>query len=629
MRGLALALAFTVVASAHETRVTRAVARRAQWDGPTTAALQSGRGAGANAPAQRAIRLDVIVTDGRGHTVDNLSAADFELREDDAVQSIDGVRFVRAEKTSADYAPVEIDSDASERTEAVNANTRLVGMFLDEYHVSADGSARVRAAVNRFVEQSLSAQDLIVVMRPLDSLFAIRMTRDRDRIREAVDSFEGRRGDYTPRNSYERNYMAGTAARIEQLRAQVATSALNALANHLGSLNGDARKTLIVVSEGLPRVDRRRGLESLPTLDTVTRSANRHNVSIYPVDPREPAPDAAAPAELDALRTLAVSTDGQTIVNVADLGEAMRPIVSDASAYYILLYHATQKADGKFHDVQVTVKKRGVTVRTRKGYWAPTPDEALRAALQPRAPIVLEPARHISPFIKPWFGASRGADGKTRVTFVWEPANTVPGVRKPTAARVVLKALAADGSALFEGPVTPTGPLRPDASEETRARAVFEVPPGELRLRMTIENEAEQAIDSDVRDITVRDLSGPVVLGTPAVFRGRTARDFRALESAPEATPVASREFSRSERLLIRVPAYAPPGAPLTVAARLLNRKGQLMRDLVIRPGATSSAPAEIDMPLAGFAVGEYRIEIDAKSPAAQVKDILEFRVTN
>jgi len=269
-------------------------------------------------------------------------------------------------------------------------------------------------------------------------------------------------------------------------------------------------------------------------------------------------------------------------------------------------------------------------VRTRKGYWAPSPDEALRTALlQPRPPIVLEPARHISPYIKPWFGASRGADGKTRVTFVWEPASAVPGAKRQTAARVVLKALAADGSAIFDGTVEPTGPLRPDAAEETRARAVFDVPPGDLRLRMSIENEAEQAIDSDVRDINVRDLSAPVVLGTPVVFRGRTARDFRALESALEAPPVASREFSRTERLLIRVPAYGPPDAPLALSARLMNRKGQVMRDLTVRPGASSSAPSEIDLPLAAFAVGEYRIEIAARSPAAQVKDILEFRVTN
>src|SRR5262249_53736726 len=155
---------------------------------------------------------------------------------------------------------------------------RLIGIFLDEYHVAADHTGRVRAAVTRFVGQSLSARDLVAVMRPLDSLFAIRLTRDRDAILDAVARFEGRQGDYAPRTSYERNFMAGAPARVEQLRAQVATSALNALASHLGNLNPGARKTLIVVSEGLPRVDRRRGLESLPTLETVTRSANQYNV---------------------------------------------------------------------------------------------------------------------------------------------------------------------------------------------------------------------------------------------------------------------------------------------------------------------------------------------------------------
>ena len=160
-------------------------------------------------------------------------------------------------------------------TNASRPNTRLFAIFLDEYHVSAANSTRVRNALSRFVDETLGPRDLLAVMRPLDSIFAIQMTRDRARARELLAAFEGRRGDYTPRNAYERNYFAGTPARIDQVRAQVTTSALNALAVHLGSLNNETRKTLVVVSEGLPRVDRRRGLESLPTIDSVIRSANR------------------------------------------------------------------------------------------------------------------------------------------------------------------------------------------------------------------------------------------------------------------------------------------------------------------------------------------------------------------
>src|SRR5262249_50428268 len=159
-------------------------------------------------------------------------------------------------------------------------------------------------------------------------------------------------------------------------------------------------------------------------------------------------------------------------------------------------------------------RKPGIRIRTREGYWSPIADEELLALSRTPAPITPEPARHISPFIRAWLGSSRGADGRTRVTFVWEPSSRLPGTKQPAAARVVLKALAADGSSLFEGTVLPTGPVR-TVVDEAQARAIFDAPPGVLRLRMSIENAAEQAIDSDVRDVTVRDLSASVVLGTP------------------------------------------------------------------------------------------------------------------
>jgi VWFA-related protein len=588
----------------------------------------------ATAPAPRAVRVDVIATDSGGRSVDSLKAGDFVITEDGTPQSIDEVRLIRVDKSlpSEDYAHPE-QPEANERTNASQPNTRLFAIFLDEYHVSAANSIRVREALTRFVDETLGPRDLLAVMRPLDSIFGIQMTRDRGPVRELLRAFDGRKGDYAARNAYERNYFAGTPARIDQIRAQVTTSALNALAVHLGSLNDQARKTLVVVSEGLPRLDRRRGLESLPTIDSVIRSANRSNVSIYAVDPRESsADDARASDATDGLRALTAATGGQSIGNVVDLSAGMRRIEADSSAYYLLSYQTTQNSDGRFHDVQVSIKTPGVSVRTRKGYWAASPDEGLRAALlSPRPKPPLEPARHISPLVKPWFGVSRGAAGKTRVMFVWEPAAPVPGVRTRQASpsRVVLTALGPDGMELFEGPVLPAGPLRPDIADEAQARAIFDAPPGQLRLRMSIEDDAGQTIDSDVRELAVRDLNAPVVLGTPEVLRARTARDFRALEGDPDAAPVASREFSRTERLMIRVAAYAPSGVDLTLSAKLLNRKGQTMRNLAVQLEAAPSPRHQIDLPLAALAAGQYQIEVTAKTAAGEVKDLLEFRVTS
>jgi VWFA-related protein len=285
------------------------------------------------------VRIDAIAVDSRGRLLEDLKPADFELREDSTVRPIDGVQFMRT------------------------TGPRRFAIFLDEYHVSAGAAAdRVRAALTRFVD-ALDPKDLLVVMKPLDSLFAIHLTHDRDAARSAIAGFEGRKGDYEPRNAYERNYIAGTPARIEAARAQVALSALNALSIQLGT-EGDGpvegRKTLLVVTEGVTGSERRRG-QDLPTLDSVIRSANRATVAIYPLDPRESPEEATEPT-----RVLAGDTDGRSIAG--DLDAGLRALATDASAYYLLTYRAAHAEDGKFHDIQLRTTRKNVSLRARKGY---------------------------------------------------------------------------------------------------------------------------------------------------------------------------------------------------------------------------------------------------------------------
>jgi hypothetical protein len=297
-------------------------------------------------------------------------------------------------------------------------------------------------------------------------------------------------------------------------------------------------------------------------------------------------------------------------------------MVADASAYYLLTYRSSRNRDGMFHAVDVSVKVKGVRLRARKGFWAPSPDEIERANLlthasDPRPSVPLRPAARTSPIIRPWFGLARGANGNTRVTFVWEPAGAVPGERRVrTPARVEFKALGANGTTVFEGQVRPTGATAADLDVSADARAaVFEVPPGRVRLEMSIQDSAALSIDTDVRDLLVGDLRAPVAIGTPEVFRARTARDVRVLDASPDAVPVASREFSRAEGLIIRVPVYAPGRAPETTA-RLLNATGQAMRLLTVEPATTPDGRSQIHLALAGLAPGDYSVELAATSPA-------------
>jgi len=572
------------------------------------------------------VHLDVFATDARGRAVEDLKLADFELREDGTSQALEDVRFVR-DPESQDATPPPIQSAADERT-AAGRGARLFAIFLDEYHVSAGVSTdRARDALTRFVDRELTPRDLVVVMKPLDSIFAIRLTADRDTIRQSIQSFAGRKGEYEARNEYERNFIAGTPARIEAVRNQVAWSAINALAVHMGGLSA-ARKTLIVVSENIGGLERRRGQEYLATRDTVIRSANRANVAIYSLNSGE---TTVQGADTDPLHTLAAETDGAVIAG--DLDAGLGRIAADSRRYYLLTYRSVGPDDGRFREVQVQARRPGVHLRARKGYVAPSPDDVLRAVLlarannpKPAAPV--EPPPHVSPLIRPWFGISRGPTGQARVTFVWEPAERIPGDRGPVKnpSRLLFTARTVDGKVLFEGPIAATGPAAIDEPGTTSARAIFDSPSGRLRLRMSIEDATAKVLDVDVRDISIRELKGDVAIGTPEVLRARNAREFRTLTS-DNAVPVAGREFSRTERLLIRFPTYAPAGATATVSAKLLGRSGQAIRELTVAP-ATDEGEHIIDLSLASLAVGEYVVEVQAAGTAGEAKDRVSFRVT-
>ena len=82
---------------------------------------------------------------------------------------------------------------------------------------------------------------------------------------------------------------------------------------------------------------------------------------------------------------LADNTDGRAIVNRNDLAAGMKQIIRDASGYYLLGYNSTQApTDGKFHEIKVRVKRQGVEVRARKGYWAYTAEDVARASAPPK-----------------------------------------------------------------------------------------------------------------------------------------------------------------------------------------------------------------------------------------------------
>jgi VWFA-related protein len=388
----------------------------------------------------------------------------------------------------------------------------------------------------------------------------------------------------------------------------------------------------------------------------VFTAANRNNTAIYSVDPRGLTPfefgidEGVGPRQdaralqftTDTLRSLADETDGRAIVNRNDLGPGLAQIVRDSSFYYLLGYNSTQAPnDGKFHEIRVRVRRRGTDVRARKGYWALTAEDVARAAtVVPDTPKPIQQALasiatsvQAGKYVRTWLGTARGDEGKTRVTLIWEPLPPPPGVRRdqPQPGRMSVIAARANGDLVFRGrapdaalasaapPATPAAP--PAAGPQ---RLVFDAPPGELELRLSVEATAGGGVlDSEIRNITVPDLTSPdAALSTPRVHRARTARDFQAVAADAAAVPVAGREFSRTERLLIRFDVY---GTATTTAA-LLNRNGDKMADVPVAP-AKAGGTHQIDLGLASIAIGEYLIEITAKGATAEAKELVPIRI--
>lgn len=75
---------------------------------------------------------------------------------------------------------------------------------------------------------------------------------------------------------------------------------------------------------------------------------------------------------VQALKELTDISGGRTEVirNSSDLGPATASVADELSRQYQLMYQATTKRDGRWHDIAVTVRDASYRVRARRGYTA-------------------------------------------------------------------------------------------------------------------------------------------------------------------------------------------------------------------------------------------------------------------
>ena len=544
------------------------------------------------------VRVDAIVTDRDGNPVLDLTQDDFQIIEDGDEQNIQSFHLVEISGMPDPTLPPpsSIENRSDIEREAARSDTRVFVFFLDDYHVQYGNSRRVSSALMEFVNTQLYPTDLVGIMYPLTPVDEILFTRNHEVIAYALEQFTGIKGDYQPRNIYERRYANYPMEVKEKIRNEVSLSALRGLSTHLGGLH-EGRKSVIVLSEGYsnyvpPQVRDQHfmagggGLNPqrynpaagdthieettqffeessiLSDLAHTAETANNNNTSFYMLDPR-----GLAISEYDAsgfaisvrtdrrvmrsfqntLHILAEETDGQAFLNSNNFSAGLNQIVSDQSAYYLLGYTpSNMPTDGKFHSIQVKVRRRGVRVRARKGYYALSPNDA-RRVFNPVAPPPRNVTSALSNLAEPgqghyfrtWAGTRRGDNGRTQLTLVWEPIRRSIRHLWKSVSRVVLAVKNDDGTRLEEE-------VPKSAIVNNSLQVTFEVDPGELELNIGVEDTRGNVLDREIDEMVAPDFTAPeVTLSTPRVFRGQNPFFLRQSIANGDAMPAASRFFHR------------------------------------------------------------------------------------
>ncbi len=529
-----------------------------------------------------AVRVDVTVIGRNSMPVTDLTREDFEVREDGVVQRVQLFQHISltGQLPAGSDESLAIRSPDHARQEAAREDVRLLVIFLDDYHLKfgAIADTRLRRDLVNFIQSQMRPLDLFAVMGPLTPISDLGLTRDKNALLERVNHVQGRLGGFVPpRSPVEEAHMRLGGGDLTRIRAQVSLSALESLAVHLGGLR-EGRKSILFVSQGPPML--RGGVDLTGALRDVIVAANRNNVTIHTLDPRQLG---EARMISDANAALSADTGGRRIGLTNDFSRPLQGVMADASAYYLLGYESpATAADGKFRKINVDVRQRR---RARHRAHRLLGAAARRPAHVGRARRPGRPSRPRLPRRSTRSGTShagsRSATGlasgrstRDKARSRWS-SRPWPHARRRAVGVIELEVTGPDGVKSYPTPL-----------EESAGvwAARFVAPPGRLRTRATVKNAAGEEIDSWSHDTIVPAAADASQVGTPIVYRPASVAQYRALMAGTEIAPSAVRRFRRTDRTVVRLAMGAHLKAPVDV--QLLNRLGVPIKTL-----AATSAP--------------------------------------
>jgi VWFA-related protein len=623
------------------------------------------------------VEIDAVVTDAQGKFVTDLTKDDFQVTEGGAAQSITAFSRVEVPIERADpplFRRAVVEPDVRSNRDAFSGRVLLIVM--DDLQTDFRRTSRVQAAARQFIRRYVGANDMVAIVTTGGGTAAEQeFTSSQARLIAAVDRFMGQK---STRDTLDMERVMKARNTYETLRG---------VAEFLGPVHG-RRKAIVWFGEGVeydignPSVRDSDVVRS--AMQSVIAAATRANVTFYAIDPRgigagldeaielTPLPDETNPMgpvldgvrrAQDSLRTVADETGGFAAVNQNDLNSAFARIIQENSSYYVLGYYpSADKRDGRFRNVDVRVRRPGLTVRARKGYLAPVSKSAsassknnfdakipaqIREALASPVPTRDVP---LAVFAAPFAGVRP----KASVAITIE----MDGSRLPFAEKdglfnedLEIHIMAIDAAGKLQGGGRDAAPLhlRPASHDAVMKNGLrltrrLELAPGRYQIHVAVREANGGAIGTIRQDLDVPDFGkGALQMSGIALTAASTARtltanpdpEFKDVLPAPATT---TRDFPRADTLALFAEIYDNETARHKVAikASVIAGDGQVVftagdeRSTDELQGKKGGFGYTTKIPLAPFPPGRYLLRVEAQalvSKGATVARELEFRV--
>jgi VWFA-related protein len=449
---------------------------------------------------------------------------------------------------------------------------------------------------------------------------------------------------YEQRNrAYQEPFVRADSRRqldLDRDRRRRLFEAVSAALDAVATVKG--RKPVLLFSEGFVQEP------NDPSFRGLVAAARRNNASLYSVnvgrltsgtaaDSRQPGDRSAStrvidPREAAGAEVVAEETGGFALHNPNDLEAGLARIALESSSYYLLGYSSTNpERDGKYRRLQVEVRRTDLTVRARRGYYAPSDKAPSRSSRKPGADPDLEralassaPEREI-PLRMTAFTLQPVDKARVRVRLVAEVGLKAPQFEKDgdgsrVATLDLVMALNHVRAAGRQRTTRREWKVRVAADAEglpvfVPVEGSFDVPGGACQARLVVRHRGTGALGSVLHGFEVPDpgswrVSTPILSDMPGEELGRPpqARIGRSFVAGPPLYCYLEVYRGADRR------AAAPPRVSLAytlVDARGKSRRSQPASLLGLSPEGT---PARLEkIPLSGLPPGGYELRLSVR----------------